>query len=561
MPYQKKTILAILQELNNTIYLPAIQRKYVWKEEQMEKLMDSLLLGYPIGTFLFWKVPGKVINEKGYSLYEFIKNYHERDCAINPHAPKPITKEKIHAVLDGQQRLTTLFIALQGTLAMKMPMKRWDNDNAFPKKELYFNLKSQKRNEEEEITYEFKFLKEEDIKKDESKLWFKTKDILTIKTEVELMQFIIKNKWENDNLIVKNISTLYKYLVVDEIINYFEIERDSIDEVLDIFVRVNSGGTVLSKTDLLFSTIVSHWDNAREKIEELLKTINKYGEGYRFDNDFIMRTCLFLLDFSIYLKVETFKKDNVFKIKERFEDIKAAIITMVGFLDEWGFRSENIISYNATIPIVYYIFMGGKLDNKSKDELRKYYIIAQLKQIFGTASNTALNNIRDIMKGKTDKFEMTELQSLRFVGDRTFRFDEEEIDALFDLEKGAYTFMVLSLLYPNLKFNKQTFHQDHMHPYNDFKDGNLEEKKIPKEKWEKWKIDRNKLANLQLLEGKENESKNDTPLADWLKIKENRENVKYLPENISYDLKDFETFMEKRKELMKEELKKILLSK
>jgi uncharacterized protein with ParB-like and HNH nuclease domain len=93
---------------------------------------------------------------------------------------------------------------------------------------------------------------------------------------------------------MNNLSLLHTRLTNDEIINYFEVETDSIDSVLDIFVRVNSGGTVLSKSDLLFSTIVSHWDKARDEIDKLLSEINKIGEGYRFSNDLLcVPACIF----------------------------------------------------------------------------------------------------------------------------------------------------------------------------------------------------------------------------------------------------------------------------
>ena len=76
---------------------------------------------------------------------------------------------------------------------------------------------------------------------------------------------------------------------------------------------------------------------------------------------------------------------------------------------------------------------------------------------------------------------------------------------------------------------------------------------------EDWRRRRNTLANLQLLEGRENESKNATPLVDWLKVAENNENAKYLPSDVSYELANFEEFMEKRQELMSKALKDILL--
>ena len=475
MAYEKMSIKDVIEEINSRkIYLPAIQRKYVWGDNQIARLMDSIMLGYPIGTFLFWKVKKSIINNKEYSMYEFIKDYHDRDMYKNPSAPQPFPigpDETIRSVLDGQQRLTSLYIALQGSMSRKLPNKRWKNDDAFPKKELYFDLHSEKT-DDDDISYEFKFLTQEEAsKQSDERLWYLVKDILKYSTEDLATEVILPNGWATDKLASKNISLLHTRLVVDQIINYFEVEKDSIDSVLDIFVRVNSGGTVLSKSDLLFSTIVSHWDKARDEIDKLLAEINK------FTNDFIMRTCLYLLDMSVTLKVETFKKESVLQIRDSWESIKKAIKDTVNLLNEFGFNSENIISYVAVSPMVYYRYKGGNYDAESKAELRKYIVIAQVKQIFGTASNSALTSIREALKkGPTDSFSMDNLKSVRFTGDRTLKYTPEEVDAMFDTyEIGAYTFMLLSLLYPNLKYSQKGFHQDHMHPYTGFEEDKIKD--------------------------------------------------------------------------------------
>lgn len=572
MAYEKKSIRAIIEDVNSRrIYLPAIQRKYVWGDSQVTKLLDSIMLGYPIGTFLFWKVKKTIVNQKDYLMYEFIKDYHERDMYKNPAAPQPFSigssDETIWAVLDGQQRLTSLYIALQGSMSRKLPNKRWKNDDAFPKKELYFDLHSEKT-DDEDISYAFRFLTADEVSEDkDDRIWYLVKDILKYSAEDLLTEVIIPNGWTTDKVVAKNISLLHTRLVTDEIINYFEVEKDSIDSVLDIFVRVNSGGTVLSKSDLLFSTIVSHWDKARDEIDKLLAEINKKGEGFKFSNDFIMRTCLYLLDMSVSLKVETFKKDSVLKIKDNWTAIRKAIKDTVDLLNEFGFNAENMISYVAVSPMVYYRYKGGKFDPDSKAELRKYIVIAQVKQIFGAASNSALTNIREALRtSPVHSFSMENLKAVRFTGDRSLRCTAEEIDSMFDTyEIGAYTFMLLSLLYPNLKYSQKGFHQDHMHPYTGFEESKIKGLVFPDgtviddETKENWRRRRNTLANLQLLEGRENESKNDTPLVDWLKVAENRENAKYLPGCISYELSNFEEFMEKRQELMSKALKEILL--
>ena len=445
MAYEKKSIRAIIDDVNSRkIYLPAIQRKYVWGDSQITRLLDSIMLGYPIGTFLFWKVKKTIVNQKDYSMYEFIKDYHERDTCKNPDAPQPFPigsgDETIWSVLDGQQRLTSLYIALQGSMSRKLPNKAWKNDNAFPKKELYFNLHSEKT-DDEDISYEFKFLTEDEAAKNkDDKIWYLVKGILKYSAEDLLTEVIIPNGWAADKIATKNIYLLHTRLVTDEIINYFEVEKDSIDSVLDIFVRVNSGGTVLSKSDLLFSTIVSHWDGARDEIDKLLSEINKVGEGFNFSNDFIMRTCLYLLDMSVSLKVETFKKESVLKIKENWAAISKAIKDTVDLLNEFGCNSKNMISYVSVSPMVYYRYKGGSFDSNSKAELRKYIVIAQVKQIFGAASNSALTSIRDALKeAPTNSFSMKNLNGIRFTGDRYLRYTADEIDSMFDtFEFGAH---------------------------------------------------------------------------------------------------------------------------
>ncbi|MBT1035447.1 hypothetical protein KJY78_03660 [Canibacter sp. lx-45] len=171
------------------------------------------------------------------------------------------------------------------------------------------------------------------------------------------------------------------------------------------------------------------------------------------------------------------------------------------------------------------------------------------------------------MKAATaNSFSMANLNGIRFTGDRSLRYTEDEIDSMFDTyEIGSYTFMLLSLLYPNLKYSQKGFHQDHMHPHTGFEESKIKGLVLPDgtviddATKEDWRRRRNTLANLQLLEGRENEVKNATPLVNWLKVLENSENAKYLPVDVSYELSNFEEFIEKRQQLMSKALKDILL--
>jgi len=138
-----QTPITVKEAINNIhskrYLLPAIQREVVWDVNQIERLFDSLMRDYPISSFLYWYVEKKNVNS--YQFYEFVRNYHERD---NPHNPKANVsgQDDIIGILDGQQRLTSLYLGLLGSYAYKEPWKRRNNPQAYPVRKLYLNLLS-----------------------------------------------------------------------------------------------------------------------------------------------------------------------------------------------------------------------------------------------------------------------------------------------------------------------------------------------------------------------------------------------------------------------------------
>lgn len=566
MSYQKLSIKEAINYIDaGRMFLPEIQRKFVWKEAQIENLFDSLILGYPIGALLFWRTSKKNINssEDSLNLYRFIKDYHERDNHNNKKESLPLLTdyESYYIVLDGQQRLSSLYIAIKGSVAYKLPRCWWNVDASFPKKELYMNVNSSltTKVQDDDDTKRFKFLTQKEFDEEPSK-WFKVKDIFRYENEYDLFEFVSNNYPDNKQLAGKNIMALYKVLTAKDTspLSFYEIEEADYDDVLNIFVRVNSSGTPLSKTDLLFSTLVSSWTGGREEIETLVNTMNGKGDKFSFDTDFIMRASLTLTDSPINLKIESFKKANVLKIADNWEKIRNALLEMVEFLTKSGFSDESITSYNALIPIAYYLYRGGQLSKENIAAFKYYFIIAQLKSVFSVASNTVIAETRrcvqKINNFKKEPFSISLFNYVKLTGGMNFEITEDLINKCFDYDKGSYTFMILSLLYPEVKLDAAVFHQDHVHPYAGFDYKRMKKFGFDKETIEKWQMMRNKLANLQLLQGSENESKNDSTLADWLA---SGNDVKYMPEGVSYELKDFDNFYNGRKALMKKELYKI----
>ena len=142
--------------------LPAIQREFVWDNNQIEMLFDSLMRDYPIGTFLFWFLKDETIND--YTFYKFLQNYHQKTNYLNDVAPKPELKDKIIGILDGQQRLSSMYIALQGTYAYKLPYYHYNSEWAFPERKFYLNLFNV-NNTDNDCIYDFKFLTEKEALK------------------------------------------------------------------------------------------------------------------------------------------------------------------------------------------------------------------------------------------------------------------------------------------------------------------------------------------------------------------------------------------------------------
>jgi len=283
--YENTTIAKIMEEINIRYFLPDIQRPYVWKAEQIYALYDSIMRGYPISTFLFWEQSAKVIDELT-PRYEFIKANTKTDTdRINTSNDKEI----YILVLDGQQRLTSLYLTLVGNFVIRNKYQ-----------DLYFNILSGKDEDENGNIFEFKFFpyKETDnLFYKENKLWINLKYLFRYTDEYDLEDFIEKFTNKNNIILEREQKRASKRLLSNlrtkDLINYYPEREENMDKVLDIFVRTNAGGTKLSKSDLLFSTIKKDWGDAREEFKSLIIKLNKQDK-YKFSHDFILKTCLVL---------------------------------------------------------------------------------------------------------------------------------------------------------------------------------------------------------------------------------------------------------------------------
>lgn len=558
--------------------LPAIQRKFTWSSNQIEMLFDSILRGYPINSFMLWKISDTNI-KSDYKFYEFITTYREFFDENN----KDIDTKGVpdfEAIIDGQQRLTSLHIGLRGSYAYKMPRK-WlkNNEDCLPTRKLYLNLiEPVKQQYDNQKTFDFRFLSKDDLKKynnaHDDYFWFEVGQILDIDSKDKVESYLKDKSLYENEYANKTLFKLYEAIHAKPLINYYLQEEQEPDVVLDIFIRANSGGTPLSFSDLLMSIASANWKkiDARKEIDSIVEEINGIGRpGFLIDKDFVLKTCLVLFVDNIRFQLKNFTYENVQLFERHWEEIKKSIIAAFTLFEKLGFNNSTFRAKNAAIPIIYYIYyknladiiVKANYDAKDKEIITKWLILTFIKSIFGGQTDTVLITMRKVFKETNiKKFPAQELMDA-FKNDpaRNYSFDDEFLDGLLEAQKDSNdAFYVLHLLYPNLDYYNQTFHQDHLHPATIFRDSNKLVAAIPEKDRDfaanpkNW----NSVANLQFLNESFNESKNSTPLIDWASNNKIAKKELYVHDTTSLDIKDFKLFIEDRRSVIKEYLKNIV---
>lgn len=573
------TIGEVINNIHRKKYvLPAIQREFVWGTNQIEQLFDSLMQGYPVGSFLFWHVEKE--NSQAFQFYEFIRNYHELKNHHNPTASIDGTEDLV-AILDGQQRLTSMYIGLKGSFANKIPRLRRNNPAAYPERFLYLDLLAP--SEEFDAIYRFRFLKEEEaVAQTEEKkaYWFKVSDILTFKQFMDVNTYLLQNGLlslpsEQSAFANETLFKLFEAIHQTPSVNYYLEKDQALEKVLNIFIRVNSGGTKLSYSDLLLSIATAQWKNkdARKEITEFVDDINQIGDGFHFNKDFVLKSCLVLADFSdIAFKVDNFNASTMQKIEDEWEEIKEAIRLAVDLVSSFGYSESNLSSNNALIPIAYYLNQLGRPQHyaiaKAYEEdravLRKWFVIALLKRAFSGTPDNVLRSLRRVIKENPGSFPLAEIIETFKGSTKTFTFDQDELNNLLNYQYGqSHTFSVLSVLYPTLDFRNK-FHLDHIFAKSLFTRKELLKLGIAEDELDTYMEKVNSLGNLQLLEGIPNIEKSNKPFIEWVqeaflteKERQDYAEKHYIPQ-VDFDMKAFPKFVEQRENILVEAFKEIL---
>lgn len=532
-------------------WLPNIQRPFVWSEEQIARLFDSIMREYPISTLLVWKTKEQVKHRK------FVDNY-KRDIKLTDFYVPDHGRSKM-MVLDGQQRLQSLYIGLKGS---------------YEGRELYCDILSGSKAAPEDIRFHFEF------KSGPVAVWpwVRFKDIVFQNNKLpgEIAEQLIANApapitAEARHIVSRNVERARQQFVNDDNVTFQELDgidnpdAYTVDDIVEIFIRANSGGTKLGKSDLLFSLLTSSWDAADAEMEALLEDLNQGGFG--FDRDFVLKSCLTVLGKGARYEVGKFRdgktKDGIIA---KWAQLSTAIKAVRDYLVAKTYiRNDKAMpSYLALIPLIYYRYHFPAEFAANRD-LPAYLLRVLVTGVFsGSPDNLIDKIVRDVQQRK--EFVLPEVYGVIRADGRNLEIGP---DVIFEQFYGSRTLhLFFNLWYRDFDYSPALDANgpqvDHIFPQSLLKSvkdvnpetgaRNLLHYRSPQ---------RDQIANCMLLTAEENgfANKCDTPPNEWFarsRFASDGAHAKYLRMHLIptdpalWELARYDDFIEARKALIQD---------
>jgi hypothetical protein len=475
------------QIANGEVVLPAIQRNFVWTEAQTETLLDSIMRGYPIGIALLWET----YNDIQYRVFD--PDFREGMLYTFRDNTPP---RRLRVVLDGQQRLQSLYIALHG-----------HRDG----KSLYFDvLSGQRWDESDQLRYGFDFLMPADVARDNKESeteaaddtqetpiwWVSVRELFKMSAgqKRELAKDLTKRLHLSDDeelALDENLGTfdevftrqesILKLATIDENLTPDSPQRKTETDVLEIFVRINREGTALRRSDLIFSLLKLNWRESAEGLPEFVDAINE-GNSFDLDTDFVVR-CLFAVSgLGGKLEIDLLRKQsNVEELQANYEQCCSAIRAAIDFVrDECACQSSRVLG-GATmlVPVVHYLYSipRHEVPNDQVERLRTGVYLLALATPFSRWGESRVGNF---VRATADRYAK---------GDYAFPLDYaiqrvrewERIGSLRDLAENNHL-MTLHLIQgmsgAKVQYARNSPEVDHIFPLSELRKREFEEEEI-----------------------------------------------------------------------------------
>ncbi len=388
---------------------------------------------------------------------------------------------------------------------------------------------------------------------DKEHWWFKVGDILELES---VWNYAREQELDGEESAL--LEKLKNAFCTEKLISYFEETEKNLNKVLNIFIRVNSGGVKLSYSDLLMSILTASFSSdIREKMNELVDTLKDKGFS-NMGQDQVLKTCLLLIGKDTTFELKNFNKKNIKEIEDNWEKITESIYNAAKLLETFGYAGYLGSAYILS-SLAYFYFLNPKMDESDKEQALKFVRNAQITSYFTPSTDTKLNNIANSMKD-VKTFESFN-HNLAKHQTWPLKITNDAIEEMMCSSSHALVFPILQILYPNLNYKTTTFHIDHIYPKSKFK---KENKKLDKDFYEC----RDHLYNLQLLEGQENSAKKDKDPEVWLKEEYKNEQAieeykkrNYIDPNLKLEWENIKEFRETREKAIIKRLKEALLPK
>lgn len=546
------TIYEAMMNIQNGKYvMPAFQRQFVWSMEQIEKLWDSILLDYPIATFLFWHVDESNVTWDTYFcnfLTSVTFDNRKQADSVNYELTDINVDITDTAILDGQQRLTSLYLSLFGDSFIRQKYARKSNMGGTVTK-LLIELNKNKLDVDEEEYNSKKF----DIRFSEkigilSPTQFELRNIMQEKFRDETMrdkaiEDAIANVPTDSKEYARNLlKKLYQKIFEEKLVRYTEIYEMNQDDALEMFVRFNSGGKALKKSEITMSILEAYWPSAKTEFGKLL--VDSYTG---FGSDFIIRSALMLYGDVVKSNIN---RKIAEELKNSWAAFKKALKNLEGVLRSLRIEvSRFSSSWNVMLPVLYYIYYNPEDFTNNTEAIRAYLMRAILFTYFQSGTTSKLQQMKSNINSYNYKITVDMLNQIT-----DLRVTDGKIEDILNSEKGSRVagdaLYYLSLDWMNKNFK---YEQDHLHPYDRF-DGN-KPITVSMEDWRRWRGNRNRLPNLQLLEGRSNGSKNSMRLIDYYNDMNDEQKAEFrmqaiIPDGVSLEIEHFDEFYSKRREIL-----------
>lgn len=588
--YTPKTVKELIEDIDvGRIILPAMQRNFVWSEKKICSLFESVMKDYPIGTFLFWSIDKDLFDK--YVFNCFINNYDEQLGKMQRGKRATAQFSDYTAVLDGQQRITSLYMGVKGKYRTHIKGKPWDKKESYIDRYLCLDVMFSPKAEEE---YRFRFMPNDKIgqfeKNEDGKneYWIKVSEIFDAEDAASIAD-IVDEIPENSDVFPlsmrkearKSMTTLHQGLHIVQNVNYFLAKNRTLPDVVDIFVRVNSGGQKLDSSDLMLSVAAGEQGDTdihvkiQDAVEEINNVPKNVEDGFKVDKEMLLTAGLYFTGAeSLSLKNESnyssLRMNEIFK--DHWDAIIDALKCAIEYVEYLGFIGKKL-SRSSVLPIAYY-FYKNQLSSSHKNSsskrascdrifMRQWLLRAIINGLFIDGTGSTLLSIRRVLD-KTTKahFPLEDLMQAEIK--KSLKIEDEQIEEILDIRYGDTRIIPLfnELEHVAARQNEQVDHIWARSILSSKKEIKKLYPSITDTELEKYKSQLNRLANLQLLDAVVNNEKSDTPYDEWIKAKYiNQQDLyvyrqtHFIPADVSYDFAYLLEFVDKREVLLKERIR------